>query len=155
MYQFSRSLYRELAPRVLKDEAERERRQELHDACEAAVMRLARDHRHFARPEKSLFREVRRHFSLTDQLWVYRLIECHMSLARTYVANLPWTTDAFGEPRECRASTRKGDPCLREPLPGRDYCPSHKHLEDGFGTRGALDPPQVGFPGGLRGETVL
>ena len=28
------------------------------------------------------------------------------------------------------ASTRKGTPCQREPLPGRDYCPSHKHLEE-------------------------
>ena len=37
-----------------------------------------------------------------------------------------------GGPRECRAHTRKGTPCQREPLPGRDYCPSHKHLEEPF-----------------------
>ena len=36
----------------------------------------------------------------------------------------------FGEPRNCRACTRRGTPCQREPLPGRDYCPSHKHLEE-------------------------
>ena len=35
-------------------------------------------------------------------------------------------------PRHCRAHTRKGTPCQREPLPGRDYCPSHKHLEETF-----------------------
>jgi hypothetical protein len=34
--------------------------------------------------------------------------------------------------RECRAHTRKGTQCQREPLPGRDYCPSHKHLEEIF-----------------------
>jgi len=32
--------------------------------------------------------------------------------------------------RECKAHTRRGTPCQREPLPGRDYCPSHKHLEE-------------------------
>jgi len=29
----------------------------------------------------------------------------------------------------CRATTRKGKPCQRTPLPDRDYCPSHQHLE--------------------------
>jgi hypothetical protein len=28
-----------------------------------------------------------------------------------------------------RATTRKGKPCQRTPLPERDYCPSHQHLE--------------------------
>jgi hypothetical protein len=26
--------------------------------------------------------------------------------------------------------TRRGTPCRRDPLPGKDYCPSHKHLEE-------------------------
>jgi hypothetical protein len=30
----------------------------------------------------------------------------------------------------CKATTRKGKPCQRTPLPGRDYCPSHQHLEE-------------------------
>jgi hypothetical protein len=29
----------------------------------------------------------------------------------------------------CKATTRKGKACQRTPLPGRDYCPSHQHLE--------------------------
>jgi hypothetical protein len=29
----------------------------------------------------------------------------------------------------CRATTRKGKPCQRAPLPDREYCPSHQHLE--------------------------
>jgi hypothetical protein len=33
-----------------------------------------------------------------------------------------------GVPR-CHATTRKGKPCQRTPLPERDYCPSHQHLE--------------------------
>jgi hypothetical protein len=61
---------------------------------------------------------------------VYRVIECNMRLARDFLAQLPPNTGAFGEVRQCRASTRRGTPCQREPLPGRDYCPSHKHLEE-------------------------
>jgi hypothetical protein len=33
-----------------------------------------------------------------------------------------------GQPR-CRATTRKGKACQRTPLPDREYCPSHQHLE--------------------------
>ena len=29
----------------------------------------------------------------------------------------------------CHATTRKGKPCQRTPLPERDYCPSHQHLD--------------------------
>ena len=29
----------------------------------------------------------------------------------------------------CKATTRKGKACQRTPLPERDYCPSHQHLE--------------------------
>ena len=30
----------------------------------------------------------------------------------------------------CKATTRKGKPCQRTPLPDREYCPSHQHLEE-------------------------
>ena len=33
-----------------------------------------------------------------------------------------------GSPR-CKATTRKGKACQRTPLPERDYCPSHQHLD--------------------------
>jgi hypothetical protein len=133
VYQFSRSIYRALAPRVLEDYDDPggvARRKCVRDACEAAMLRLARDHRYFAHPARSLFREVRRHFALEDQLWVYRLIDQQISMALAYVSTLPAATNAFGESRECRASTRRGSQCRREPLPGGDYCPSHKHLEE-------------------------
>ena len=132
MLQFSRAIYRALAPKVLEDAGDpmgTARRQCVHDACEAAILRLARDHRYFARPTNSLFADVRHHFSLSDQLQVYQVIDQHIELALSYIAALPMTVDAFGEPRACQASTRSGMPCKREPLPGRDYCPSHKHLE--------------------------
>ena len=53
MYRFSRSIYRDLAPRVIEDPRDPggcRRRQELLEACEAAVRRISTDRRYFARP---------------------------------------------------------------------------------------------------------
>lgn len=131
MYQFSRSIYRELAPRVIESEHDgKPSRQQLLEACERMVERLARDRRYFARPARSLFSEVRTHFPISEQLHVHMVIERNVRLALAYFDRMPAELGLDGLPRHCRASTRKGTPCQREPLPGRDYCPSHKHLEE-------------------------
>jgi hypothetical protein len=136
MYRFSRSIYRELAPRI--DErngiAVTAARQELLKACEATIRRLAADRRHFARPAKTLFTEVREQFALAEQVRVYMVIERYIDLAIDFLEQLPDDVSLDGSPRNCLASTRGGTPCQREPLPGRDYCPSHKHLEEAFET---------------------
>jgi hypothetical protein len=135
MYRFSRSIYRDLAPRVAedqKDESACRKRQELLEACEAAVRRISTDRRYFARPARSLFNEVRTLFSMGDQLFVWNVIDTNISLALELMETAPELLVIDGGPRECRAHTRKGTPCQREPLPGRDYCPSHKHLEESF-----------------------
>ena len=131
MYQFSRSIYRALAPLVLEDGTAgmSARRQCVRDACEGTILRLAQDRRYFSQPSRFLFQEIRRHFALRDQVLVYRLIDLHVQLALDYLADLPFATDPFGEVRRCSAFTRSGTPCRREPLAGREYCPSHKHLE--------------------------
>jgi hypothetical protein len=131
MYRFSRSIYRELAPRVIEDAPDdSQHRQQLLEACEATMRRLACDRRYFARPARSLFNEIRIHFSISEQLYVYKVVERNVSLAIDFLEKLPPDVALDGVPRDCRASTRKGKPCQREPLPGRDYCPSHKHLEE-------------------------
>ena len=136
MYRFSRSIYRELAPRVgpVDDvEARSAARHELLNACEATVRRMACDRRHFARPARKLFTEIRDHFPLAEQVRVYMVVERYLHLAQEHLERLPDDVVLDGQPRCCLASTRKGTPCRREPLPGRDYCPSHKHLEETFG----------------------
>ena len=35
-----------------------------------------------------------------------------------------------GQKQDCRATTRKGTPCQRMPLPRNGYCPSHQHLAE-------------------------
>jgi hypothetical protein len=130
MYRFSRSIYRELAPRVDEVAGDPSARLQLLEACEETIRRLACDRRYFARPARSLFSTVRTHFPLSEQLYVYMVIERNINLAIDFLEKLPPDVALDGVPRECRASTRKGRPCQREPLPGRDYCPSHKHLEE-------------------------
>ena len=88
------------------------------------------------RPAKTLFTEVREYFVLAEQVRVYMVIERHIELIEEFLDSLPADVTLDGQRRDCMASTRKGTPCRRDPLPGRDYCPSHKHLEETFEVRG-------------------
>ncbi len=137
MYRFSRSIFRELSPYVIEDHRSNgcTNRQRLLDACEAAMRRLAYDRRYFARPVRSLFNDVRSYLPITEQLRAYKVIERNIGLALQHLEQLPEGGIGLdGQPTQCQAHTRKGTPCQRQPLPGRDYCPSHKHLEE------VLDP---------------
>jgi hypothetical protein len=138
MYQFSRSIYRDLAPRIDASEGVERAfaaRRTLLEACEATIQRLVSDRRYFARPAKTLFTEVRDYFALAEQVRVYMVIERHIERMEEFLDSLPDDVTLDGQERNCLASTRKGTPCQREPLPGRDYCPSHKHLEESYEVR--------------------
>lgn len=140
MYRFSRSIYRELSSAVVEDERDPTgcaNKQFVLDACEDVIRRLTHDRRYFARPARTLFSEVRMHFEIGDQLRVWRVIERNIDLALGFLERMPEGSGLDGVPRQCRAHTRKGTPCQREPLPARDYCPSHKHLEE------MLDAPEI------------
>ncbi|GAC1317308.1 MAG: hypothetical protein NVSMB25_04700 [Thermoleophilaceae bacterium] len=135
MYQFSRSLYRELGTLVSADRSTSlcQNRQLFLQSCEAAFKRLASDRHYFARPSRSLFNEVRTLFPMAAQLRVYRVIDRHMEIATQYVDQRERQGISLdGSPLCCHASTRKGTACQRVPLPGSKYCPSHKHLEEDF-----------------------
>jgi hypothetical protein len=135
MYQFSRSMYRELAPVVMREVGEDicVTRQRFLRACESSMERLAGDRHYFARPVRTLFRDVRNYFPISHQIHVYRVVEEHVRLAVEYVDSQARAGVTFdGSPLCCHASTRRGTPCQRVPLPGSKYCPSHKHLEEDF-----------------------
>lgn len=135
MYRFSRSIYRELASAVIEDPRDPtgcRNKQQVLDACEGTIRRLALDRRYFARPARTLFTEVRMHFAMADQLRVWRVVDRNIALATEFLDRMPDGAALEGVPRQCRAHTRRGTACQREPLPGRDYCPSHKHLEEAF-----------------------
>jgi hypothetical protein len=135
MYQFSRSIYRELAKDVAGDRMTdvSANRARLLRSCEEALERLANDPHYFARPARTLFRDVRSYFPVCRQLRVYEVIDRHMSLAGEYVDRAARAGVRLdGAPLSCHATTRRGTPCQRVPLPGSQYCPSHKHLDEDF-----------------------
>lgn len=123
-YAVSRALYRRLAPyidAVSRDDTRRSR-QRLLDACESTMRRIERE-ADFARPGRFLFSQIRTEFGLHEQMWVRKMVDVHVDLARQLVARLPDTS------QPCAAYTRAGDPCQREARAGSAYCPSHRHLD--------------------------
>src|ERR687888_658655 len=89
MYRFSRSIYRELAPRVVEDEwdpTQCANKQKVLDACEAAICRLTYDRRYFSRPARTLFYDVRVHFKMSDQLFVWTVIQRNIGLAIEFLS---------------------------------------------------------------------
>lgn len=133
MYRFSRAIYRELAGEITEDPHRGvHRNQELVlRACESAVERLATDRHYFAHPARTLFKDIRVYFPLHAQARVLRVIERYLDYADEFLRNQPNNGyDVYGNPLRCRASTRKGTPCQRMPLPHNGYCPSHQHLAE-------------------------
>lgn len=129
MYRFSRAIYRDLQPHLLKDQLRPELGQRLLlAACERTIERLARDHRRFARPAASLFSDVRALFPVSMQLMVYDVIELHMNNALVYLDE-EIAERGSADLLRCRATNRKGKACQRVPVTGSDYCPSHRYLE--------------------------
>jgi hypothetical protein len=134
MYRFSRAIYRELAPEILEPDchcAVNNHHAQVLRACEAAVERLATDRHYFARPARTLFTDIRVHFPVSAQHKVLRVVELYLGFADEFLSRLPRRGfDVNGNPLQCRATTRKGSPCQRMPLPHNGYCPSHQHLAE-------------------------
>jgi hypothetical protein len=134
MYRFSRSIYRELAPDILEDRSGQggpTNHERVLRACEAAVYRLATDMHYFAKPSKTLFNDIRVYFPMSAQHRVYAVVDRYMTFAREFFASQPLSGyDIEGNRLECRATTRRGTPCQRTPLPHNGYCPSHQHLAE-------------------------
>jgi hypothetical protein len=135
MYQFSRAIYRELAPYIAAPAsgapAARDHAAVLR-ACEAVVTRLATDRHYFARPARTLFWDIRGYFPMSAQSHVHRVVNRYVQAAELFVAAHP--TEGYaavsGAPPQCRATTRKGAACQRVPLAHNGYCPSHQHLAE-------------------------
>jgi hypothetical protein len=134
MYRFSRAIYRELAPEIIEDphgECPLANHERVLRACEAAIERLATDRHYFARPSRTLFCDIRAYFPMASQQRVLHVVERYLEYADDFLKRQPQNGfDVYGNPLQCRASTRKGTPCQRMPLPRNGYCPSHQHLAD-------------------------
>ena len=134
MYRFSRAIYRELACEILDEPVcpdGTSNHEHVLRACEAAVLRLATDRHYFAKPTRTLFNDIRVFFPMASQQKVCRVVETYLTLCVEWLDQQPATGfDLLGNRLECRATTRKGKPCQRMPLPVNGYCPSHQHLAE-------------------------
>ena len=132
MYQYSRAIYRSIKdlidPYADWDEQIESRRAVLV-SCEQTMERLAKDPLYFSRPDRALFQDIRRYFPITVQAEVAWAVQAGVNAATHFIQEQIESGALDGGVARCRATTRKGKPCQRTPLPERDYCPSHQHLE--------------------------
>ena len=132
MYQYSRAIYRSIKDLVdpyADNETQLIYRREVLAACEGTMERLAADPHYFAKPDRTLFQDIRRYFPITVQAQVAWTVNHGVGAAVGFIEEQIEAGTFEGGAARCHASTRKGKPCQRTPLPERDYCPSHQHLE--------------------------
>ena len=132
MYQYSRAIYRSIKDLIepYADTGSRlEARRAVLDACETTMERLASDPLYFSKPDRALFQDIRRYFPITAQAQVAWTVQESVAAAVAFIEEQIESGALDGGVARCRATTRKGKPCQRTPLPDRDYCPSHQHLE--------------------------
>jgi hypothetical protein len=132
MYQYSRAIYRsikDLTDPYVDQATQLEYRRAVLDACEQTMERLASDPHYFANPDRTLFQDIRRYFPITSQAHVAWCVTKVVTAACDFIQEQIEAGAFDGGVARCRATTRKGKPCQRTPLPEREYCPSHQHLE--------------------------
>ncbi len=132
MYQYSRAIYRSIKNLIepyADYRARLEARRAVLLACEQTMERLAKDPLYFARPDRALFQDIRRYFPITAQAQVAWAVTEGIGAAVAFIEEQIEAGALDGGVARCRATTRKGKPFQRTPLPDRDYCPSHQHLE--------------------------
>ena len=131
MYRYSRAIYRSIRDLIdpyVAPQIQLEYRRAVLERCELAMERLATNPLYFARPDRALFQEIRRYFPITAQAEVAWAVKEGIAAATAFIEEQIKAGALHGGVARCRATTRKGKPCRRTPLPNRDYCPSHRHL---------------------------
>jgi hypothetical protein len=132
MYQYSRAIYRSIKDLIepyADHTSQLESRRDVLIACEQTMERLAKDPLYFAKPDRALFQDIRRYFPITAQAQVAWAVQEGVGADVAFIEEQIEAGALDGGVARCRATTRKGKPCQRTPLPERDYCPSHQHLE--------------------------
>jgi hypothetical protein len=132
MYQYSRAIYRSIKDLIdpyVDPLTQLEYRRQVLAACEGTMERLAADPHYFATPDRTLFADIRRYFPINVQAQVAWSVNQGVGAAVEFIEEQIESGAFEGGVAHCHATTRKGKPCQRTPLPERDYCPSHQHLE--------------------------
>jgi hypothetical protein len=132
MYQYSRAIYRSIKDLIdpyASREDQIDYRRDVLLECERTMSRLAEDPHYFAHPDRALFADIRRYFPITAQAQVAWSVREGVGAATSFIEQQVEAGLLDGGVARCHATTRKGKACQRTPLPSRDYCPSHQHLE--------------------------
>lgn len=129
MYELSRELYRALRPGLAVDPRYPGRNaKSLLAFCEETVTLVAMNPPGAMLQARRLFSRVRFMFPVAGHVSLLTAVERATAEVARQLA-----TDATSGRRSllrCAATTRRNKPCLREPLLGQPFCPSHKHLLD-------------------------
>jgi hypothetical protein len=75
-----------------------------------------------------LFAQARPFFPPSHQLELVSRIE--NAVAQVHERLVEHSGGRTGGLMRCAATTRRHTPCMREPIPGLRYCPSHRHLDE-------------------------
>ena len=138
MYQFSRAIYRELAPEIIEAPPPGAPRTQQPRAPSCARARRSSS----ASPPTATTSPIpRARCSATSartsrcppRSTCYQVVSRYMRLRRSGSSpstRTRATRPSAATPPQCRATTRKGAACQRMPLPHNGYCPSHQHLAD-------------------------
>ena len=116
MYQYSRAIYRSIKD-LIDPYASREEQVEYRRAvlveCERTMTRLADDPHYFARPDRSLFADIRRYFPITAQAQVAWSVREGVGAATSFIVQQVEAGLLDGGVARCHATTRKGKACQR------------------------------------------
>ena len=88
MYQYSRAIYRSIKDMIDPygdRESQLESRRAVLFACEQTMERLANDPLYFAKPDRALFQDIRRHFPITCQAEVAWAVQQGVQAAAQFI----------------------------------------------------------------------
>src|SRR5437764_831630 len=120
MYQYSRAIYRSIRDLIdpyVDEEIRLEYRRAVLEQCELTMERLAKDPLYFAKPDRALFQDIRRYFPITAQAEVAWAVQEGLAAAVAFIEEQIEAGALDGGVARCKATTRKGKPCQRTPLP--------------------------------------
>lgn len=128
MYELSREMFRALSPGLVPDTRDPTRPpRTLLSLCEETVHRIASTPKARRMHASRLFKQVRALFAPGAQAELVGRVERAVEDAHRQLVE--HTAGRVGGLLRCAATTRRNTPCMREPIPGLRYCPSHRHLE--------------------------
>ncbi len=100
----------------------------LLELCEESISGIARTPNALTHHASRLFSKLRGLYAPAHHVALLTTIE--RELERVHERLVEQVGARSGGLLRCAAMTRRSTACMREPIPGLRYCPSHRHLDD-------------------------